>query len=42
VIGPLREVVSTLSTKMPAGATLFVTEGEAIADASKAVLSSTL
>lgn len=40
VIGPLREVVSTLSTKTPAPATLFVIEGDAIADASKAVLTS--
>ena len=40
-IGPLREVVSTLSTRPVLPSTLYVMEGEGAADLSKAVLAST-
>jgi YVTN family beta-propeller protein len=37
-IGPLREVVSALSTRTPAAATILVVEGDAAPDPAKAVL----
>jgi len=40
-IGPLREVVSTLSTRSVSPSTIFVMEGESAPDPSKAVLAST-
>jgi len=38
VIGPLREVVATLSSKQVAPSAIVVMEGEAAADPGKAVL----